>query len=190
MSAALQAVMDGEQIEPDVVPVVHRRTRTSLSRVGWLPDDEMSAQEWESQGRWLGSIGRCSQWWIGDWVRFGTARYGEKYQLAAKLTGYDEHSLRNIAYVASRYPQISRRRDDLSFSHHAELAAMEPAEQDRWLERARAQRMSVSALRASLREHRQSATREAAPRPTAPRHISCPHCGQEIDLDGDRAESK
>jgi hypothetical protein len=35
-------------------------------------------------------------------VRYGTARWGEKYAEAARVTGYDVASLRNMAWVASR----------------------------------------------------------------------------------------
>ena len=44
--------------------------------------------------------------------------YGERYELAAKVTGYDAQTLMNMFYVASRF-EISRRREKLSFSRHA-----------------------------------------------------------------------
>src|SRR4030042_3269726 len=42
---------------------------------------------------------------------------------------------RNAAWVASRI-ESSRRREDLGWSCHAEVAPLEPADQDRWLDRA------------------------------------------------------
>jgi len=100
-------------------PLAHTRPRSSVKQVAWVARDDIDRGEWEAQGRWLGSIGRANQWWVGDWVRFGATKYGEKYAQAAELTSYDEHSLRNMAYVASRYAELSRRRDNLSLSHHA-----------------------------------------------------------------------
>lgn len=177
--------LDEQAAEPGSIPVVSRRERTAITSVGWLPKDGIDLAEWQAQGRWLGSIGRCSQWWLGDWVRFGTARYGEKYQLAAEITGYEEHSLRNMAYVASRFSEVSRRRDDLSFSHHAELAPLPPPEQDRWLARARGERLSVSALRRRLRQER--AASEPTEKPSAEGQgrqgeqvLCCPNCGHRI----------
>jgi hypothetical protein len=112
---------------------------------------------WARQGRWLGALGRGSGWWIGDWVRYGNARYGERYGHAARLTGYDVQSLMNMAYVAGRF-EILRRRDGLSFSHHAELAGLPVAEQDLWLDRAEAGPLSVRSLRSELRRARSRAT--------------------------------
>jgi len=39
------------------------------------------------------------------------------------------NSLRNNKWVADRV-ELSRRRDNLSFAHHAEVAKLEPDEQD------------------------------------------------------------
>lgn len=122
----------------------------TIGAVAWSPKGQMQLAQWADVGRRLGMMGRCSQWWVGDWVRYGVARWGEKYKAAARITGYDGHSLRNMAYVASRF-DLSRRRDNLSFSHHAEVSALEPDEQDYWLELAMAQRLSVGDLRIELR---------------------------------------
>jgi hypothetical protein len=43
----------------------------------------------------------------------------------------------NMAYVAGRFAP-ERRRAELSFSHHAEVAALAPDEQEEWLDRAQA----------------------------------------------------
>jgi hypothetical protein len=122
----------------------------SLTETSWAPRRELTLADWIRQGRSLGTIGRASGWWIGDWIRFGNARYGEKYEVAARITGYDAQSLMNMAYVASRF-DFSRRREKLSFSHHAELAALPPDEQDRWLDRAEAERLSSRLIRKELR---------------------------------------
>lgn len=155
-----------------------------MSRVAWIPERELEHPEWLAAGRRLGAIGRCSQWWIGDWIRYGTARWGEKYAQAAKVTGYDPKSLRNLAYVASRF-DLSRRRDTLSWSHHAELAVLEPGEQDRWLELASAKRLSVADLRIELRTSRRLAEDQTIVRSdqsAVDRSITCPYCGKVISL--------
>jgi len=126
------------------------RTAPNLSRVVWTHPDGMDYPEWIAAGRRLGVIGRGSQWWIGDWLLFGTARFGERYVEASRVTGYDPKSLRNMRYVASRVP-VSLRRDNLRWSHHALLAALEPEEQEIWLDRAVNSRLSVADLRGELR---------------------------------------
>ena len=56
---------------------------------------------------------------------------------ASRITGYDVQTLMNMVYVATRF-ESGRRRERLSWSHHAELAALEPPEQEEWLTRPRA----------------------------------------------------
>lgn len=59
----------------------------------------------------------------------------------------------NLVYVTSAC-DFSQRRDELSFSHHAELAALPPAERERWLDLAVSKRLSVCCLREELRRER------------------------------------
>jgi hypothetical protein len=128
-------------------------------------------------GRSLGTVGRACGWWLGDWVRYGNARYGERYKLAAQITGYDAQTLMNMAYVASRFAG-SRRREGLSFSHHAELAALSQGEQDRWLDTVAAEHLSVRALREALRKARRQPAAHADLR--GHEAIVCPSCGHRF----------
>jgi hypothetical protein len=153
-----------------------------LSAAGWTGLD-LPYDEWLRQGSRLGLAGRNASWWIGDWLRYGTARYGSKYTAAARVTGYDRQTLMNMVYVATRF-EISRRRENLSWSHHAELAALEDAEQNMWLERAAVERLSVRDLREELGAHRETsarAARESPPsRSATQRTVVCPHCGENF----------
>jgi hypothetical protein len=160
---------------------------TALTPTSWAAGRELAVTEWVEQGRCLGAIGRASAWWIGDWVRYGSTRYGDKYGAASRVTGYDVQSLMNMAYVASRF-EGERRRPGLSFSHHAELAGLPPEDQELWLDRAEAGGLSVRALRVELRRVRQrSAARLALARgkddgpDEADRALVCPHCGHRIE---------
>ena len=167
------------------------RPLTALTPTSWAAGCELAVSEWVEQGRCLGAIGRGSAWWIGDWVRYGSVRYGDRYSAASQVTGYDVHSLMNMAYVASRF-DASRRRRGLSFSHHAELAGLPPEDQELWLDRVEAGGLSVRALRAELRKARQrSAARadlartrlKAAPDPPPAEEddvVECPHCGHHF----------
>jgi hypothetical protein len=147
-----------------------------MTRVAWAPSRAIEYAEWASMGRRLGGITRCSQWWLGDWIRYGNARYGEKYARAAALTGYDVQSLRNMAYVASSFGDPSRRRDRLSWSHHECLASLSADQQDRWLDRSEAERLSVADLRLELRGRRRRRTCELDAA-----GLVCPTCGQSVD---------
>ncbi len=162
---------------------VAMRAPTSLSRVAWSHPEEMEYPQWLAAGHRLGVIGRGSQWWIGDWLLFGTAKFGERYVEASKVTGYDIKSLRNMRYVSSRFDP-SLRRDDLNWSHHALLAALDAGEQRYWLERAVADRLSVDDLRGELRA---AARGEYAPAdeeqgPEDSDVVVCPNCGASVSL--------
>lgn len=120
-------------------------TPTSLT----LPQDA-TVDEWEQIGQALGSVQGAIQWWIGDLVLSGEKRYGVKYDRAMELTGLSYKTLRNIVSVANRF-EMSRRRDNLSFAHHAAVASLDPDMQDLWLNTAEQQALSVSKLKAAMR---------------------------------------
>jgi hypothetical protein len=161
-----------------------RRSSSALSKIAWVPQRDLDHSDWLSAGRRLGAIGRCSQWWIGDWVRYGTARWGEKYAEAARVTGYDVASLRNMAWVASRF-DLSLRNDKLTWSHHVLLAPLEPEAQREWLQRASEERLSVADLRLELRALRAGDPKPArvatvATKDTGGDLAVCPHCGHAL----------
>lgn len=153
-----------------------------MSTVAWIPAKEIDARDWVMTGKRLGAMTRCSQWWLGDWIRYGNMRWGEKYTEAARITGYDVQSLRNIAYVAGRIGP-SRRRDNLTWSHHAEVCALDQDEQDKWLTFAAAERLSVADLRTELRQVRRGQN-ELAPSSTAARGrvVVCPECAHTFEI--------
>ncbi len=159
----------------------HRGVSTGITLVGWVPPgDHLDHPQWVAVGRRLGGISRSNQWWLGDWLRYGTAKWGEKYVEASRITGYDVRSLTNMASLAACF-EISRRRDNLSWSHHAVVAACDPDEQDRWLDMAAAERMSVADLRVELRAvERRRGAQERADAQSTDEDVSsfiCPQCG-------------
>lgn len=160
-----------------------QRPAVGISKVAWVPPADLGQPEWLSTGRRLGAIGRCSQWWIGDWIRYGNARWGEKYTEAARVTGYDVASLRNMAWVAAQFDDSSLRSDKLSWSHHVLLAPLERDEQERWIARAVEQRLSVADLRLEMRSRGNGGRKEqAAAGGGSPEQGEgiCPHCGHRL----------
>jgi hypothetical protein len=162
-----------------------KRSSATISKVAWVPQGEMEHAEWIAAGRRLGAIGRCSQWWIGDWIRYGTVKWGEKYVEAARVTGYDVATLRNMAWVASKF-DLSLRSDTLAWSHHVLLAPLESGEQRYWLQRANEERLSVADLRIELRSSQRSeVSAQEEVRPTADDGdaaglVVCPQCGHQM----------
>lgn len=131
-----------------------RRCRSTRTALYFRP--ELSYEEWQQLGEHLLTVADSSAWWVGDWLLFGQRRYSDRYERAIRRTGFDYQTLRNYAWVASRF-DATRRQEGLSFSHHAEVAALEPDEQDAWLHRALVNRWSRNALRAELRKERERA---------------------------------
>lgn len=59
-------------------------------------------------------------WWWGDWLNYGEAAYAQKYTKALDTMDYSYGTLRNAKFVSGRL-ELSRRRDNLSWSHHLEV---------------------------------------------------------------------
>ncbi|MFP5388693.1 MAG: hypothetical protein ACLGG5_05260 [Thermoleophilia bacterium] len=161
------------------------RSSSGISKVAWVPPTGVGQADWLATGRKLGAIGRCNQWWLGDWIRYGTARWGEKYAEAARVTGYDVASLRNMAWVASQF-DLSLRSDKLSWSHHVLLAPLEPEQQRYWLQRASTERLSVADLRLELRARRNAqggARSKENEGEAGGEGVVCPNCGHKLPAD-------
>lgn len=131
------AVLDG-----DLIPGV-RLTATGFE----ITDASLPLDTWLRIGRMLGHIHRTSNWWIGDWIVKGEALFGEdaaqgvessvsdRYNEAERITGLGHQTLINIVHVCRSVPR-SRRRSELGFWIHSEVAKLTPDEQKEWLKKA------------------------------------------------------
>jgi hypothetical protein len=155
-----------------------RRARRRLS-LGWEPPQQVDRAGWITLGASLAEFGRVNNWWVGDWIRYGTTRWGERYVEASKITGLDSKTLRNIAYVAGRF-DLSRRRDKLTWTHHAEVAALDHEQQEKWLDRAVDLRLSPADLRLEVRTAMRSPDRAQTLNERSSGILTCPKCGFEI----------
>lgn len=132
-----------------------RRGGVMSSRSAMCFDPLMPLDTWKELGATIGKYANASNWWLGDWLAFGKVKYGRRYKEGVVLTGLDYQTLRNYASVARRF-EPSRRRDTLSFQHHADLCALPNHEQERWLDAAEEHRWSRADLRRRLRAGRRS----------------------------------
>jgi hypothetical protein len=114
---------------------------------------ELSFEDWVRAGRHISKVSSASAWWLGDWLLYGEQAYGRRYRTALEVTPFDYKTLRNYAWVARRF-EPSRRRDRLSFQHHAEVASLPEPEQDLWLMRAETLCWSRNELRRRLAARR------------------------------------
>ena len=86
----------------------------------------------EGIGQTLGEIASAHQWWMGDWWRYGEAEYGERAAQALD-SRWAFQTWADTGWVAGKI-ETSRRREVLSWGHHREVAALDPSDQDVWLE--------------------------------------------------------
>lgn len=113
-----------------------------------LPED-LPFDEWADYGQTLFQIERGVMWAIGDWWRYGEHRYGER-AAAALDSHYSYQTFRDAGWVAGAV-ETSRRRDGLSWSHHREVAALDPDDQDFWLSEAEHGEWSQKELRTRVK---------------------------------------
>lgn len=142
-----------------------------------LPDD-LSERDWQAIGQRIFAVERGVQWWVGAWVNYGESHYGAKYRAALEVTGREFQTLANFAWVERRF-EPSRRREALSWSHHAEVAALEPEVADRILDDAERERWSVRAVRTAV----QNLRHELAPgtsKALAPPKVDIPELNRRI----------
>ena len=140
---------DGELSPPAGRPRGSRRAAVP-SATGLSFDPLLPFEAWSAMGARIARHSSATTWWLGDWLNYGQTKYGRRYKEAIAATGLDYQTLRNYAMVARRF-EVSRRRDRLSFHHHAELCALPDADQDRWLDDACAHGWTRNELRRLLR---------------------------------------
>ena len=120
-------------------------TSTSLT----IPDSA-SDSDLSSLGTFLSNAESASQWWMGDYYIALGKRYGETY---SDNLPFADGTKQNCVAICKAF-ETSRRRENLTFSHHCEVSALDPREQDRWLDLAEQHNLSKRALRRSIAEGR------------------------------------
>lgn len=122
-----------------------------LTAVGLEVTGKPTYEEWLGVGDFIKRTHKASGFWLADWLRYGDGRtdWKDRLQQALDATDMTEKTLLNIRSVAAIDP--SRRREDVEFSHHVEVAPMPPEEQSAWLEKAAVNGWSVREMRLEVR---------------------------------------
>ncbi len=120
--------------------------KTGLEAIG-----DPSFEQWSECGRFIQKANGSVNLWLGDWLNYGEKKWGEKYAQAIEETGLEEQTLTNAAYVA-KHVDFSRRRENLPFSQHAEVASLEPDKQTEVLDWAEAEHATVREVREKVKE--------------------------------------
>lgn len=149
--------------DADFAQLGARVTSVSFQIKGDPPDYRTMTQI----ARRVGALNDASKWWIGDLCLYAEAVFGEKASQLAEEFGRSPDTLRKWAYVCERIPAV-RRRTDLSFSVHSEVASLDPDSQSEWLDHARDGRWTVAELRENVRALKPAGRTPAARGPSAP----------------------
>jgi hypothetical protein len=155
------AIGDFEDVGP-----LHEVPKGQVTATGWRPVDVMSFDEWAKEGRRLRAVHNGVLWAVGDWLNFGEAEWGERYTQAVEATGYAQSFLQNVKWVAAKFP-APERRGALSFSHHSEVASLEPETAKAFLTVAEHDGMTTADLRKQVKEAK--AAQKRAERPDKPK---------------------
>ncbi|MET9826858.1 MULTISPECIES: LmbU family transcriptional regulator [Streptomyces] len=138
------------------------------TRVGLRIPAALTFERWQHAGSQISRIVDSSSWCLGDWLVYGQEEFTDRYLRAIEACGLDYQTLRNYAWVARKF-ELSRRRETLSFQHHAEVSSLPPCEQDKWLDLADEFNWSRNELRRNIRSHRQRGGKEEPPKDSLPK---------------------
>jgi hypothetical protein len=128
--------------------VDNRKGGFKLTRTSLEISESVPFEEWLQFGQQLAVWERTFQFWVGDFLNYGSRRYGEKY--AQAVDAQQAATWMNYAWVA-RSVETSLRKESLSYKHHEAVAPLEPSQQKEWLELAEKEELSVSDLRRRLK---------------------------------------
>lgn len=137
--------------------------KCTVTLTGATFDKSMTFEEWVEVGRKAVRVSQSVQWLIGDWLNFGWCKYvqqsvgvedrvyGMKFRVALDSLPYEYGTLRNLSSICNSI-ELSRRRDKLSFKHHAEVSPYSPDLQTKYLDIAEKESLSVADLRDLIRK--------------------------------------
>lgn len=140
----------------DAIPAISHGPFTATP-FGLVIDEkkDIDYELWAEYGKAMRRVEGAIQWVIGDWLRFGEFKYGEKYAQATEAWLESEiPALKNYQWVANAYPRSERStRVDLSWTHFREAAATEEPLRSQLLDDANINKWSARDLKQAIRKH-------------------------------------
>jgi site-specific DNA-methyltransferase (adenine-specific) len=123
----------GVMVEDQPTLILHdERSYVTETPTGLLFAEDTPFEVWGDLTDRLIRAHKRLEFAIADAINFGR-RYGERYGNWVHETQLSTSTLNTIAYVG-RQIDVCRRRQDISFSHHAEVAPLPPKMQDALLD--------------------------------------------------------
>lgn len=142
-----------------------------------IEDPRLAYEHFEELAVFIGTLKNASSFWLGDLLNAGEDIFGEEYaQVEAALEKkLSKQTIMNVQSICRKVPK-SRRRKGVSFSHHAEVAPLQPNDQRRLLKVADEEGLSKEALRDRIRAER-NGTPDIFP---PPEPEVCPVCHRPL----------
>lgn len=164
-------------IDPSLLPIGTEISSTSFD----LPEG-VSFKQWQSIGDALLRRHDRDLWMIAGW-----AAYGDRYRRddgPALERLYAEQTLYNLGSVYRRVDSY-RRRENLSFSHHAEVASLDPELQTVWLDDALRHGWSSKQLREQIQlaRGRKASTPALSFKAIGEVYDLCVRAAEKLDMD-------
>lgn len=144
----------------------------TLSATGLELPEGMKLVEWLRVMHTLKLIGKAVQWWVGDALAYGEDHFGETAFQALERA---DKTFANWASVC-RSVDRSRRREDVLFSHHVEVAPLPPEKQTEVLERVAGENLTVRQTRELATQEMQSEAEEEHGKAQTVWTMVCPRC--------------
>ena len=121
-----------------------------VSKTSLIFKRDVTKEEWQSVFDACNHIEGCIQFWVGDLLKYREQKWG-MYDDVTELSGRDKGTLMNYKSVSDSV-KPSLRHEDLTFSHHQQVAPLPPEKQREFLEKASSGKMSVRELKNEIRK--------------------------------------
>lgn len=123
-----------------------------LTRVGLSPVGKPDLDTWKKAGGSLQQMDGAIHWWIGDWLNYGHEHYEHgQYEEALEVLPFTYSTITHDKWVAQQI-ESCRRRQNLSWSHHATVAPLELEQQEELLAEAEKEGWTRAELRRRIKE--------------------------------------
>lgn len=121
----------------------------TFTTMSWEPDENLTQDEWARAIAGFDIGRKAFQFYIGDGLNWGEAKWGEMYQDAMEATGMAYQTIANWKWVAKKVP-VENRRIELEWEHHKLVASRSVEEQREWLDLAEISGWTVNELRVAI----------------------------------------
>lgn len=116
-----------------------------LSKTSLSFTRDVTREEWQTVFNALNNIEGCVQFWIGDCLKYREQKWG-MYDDIIDESGLEKETLKKYNKIASHIEE-GLRRPELTFSHHEQVAFLEPDKQKEVLTKASEDHLSVRQTR-------------------------------------------